>query len=179
VQQDDQYHSCGGSNRVWYNHELQSVIFSTDSFSLGPTNWWQAFTGLVGSWIRAIVEFFTGNPIVPASDYPFVTANPQITRMFYDRHGSKEIFALLEENIYYSEEPSYPPQDYLSVSYNGFNVNICDAFAAYPGLESDVSPVESKYRCEATGPDSYHLIAETDSPVFELWNDFTAKLRVQ
>lgn len=178
VQQDDQYHSCGDGG-VWYNHELQSVIFSTDSFSLGATNWWGAFKGLVGSWISSIVQFFTGNPIVPASDYPFVTENPQIQRMFYDSHGDKEVFALLEENIYYSGQPDYPPQDYLSVSYNGFNVNICDAFAAYPGLEADVSPVDSRYRCEATGADSYHLIAETGSPVFELWNDFTAKLRVQ
>jgi hypothetical protein len=173
VLQDNQFHSCG-DDTVWYNSGLQSVIFSTQTFNLAAVSWWDVFINKIRSWTSAIVSFFASRPIILTKQYPFVTENPQMNRIYMERRGSRQVFAVVEENMWYGGMPN----SYLSVTYDGFNTNICHSFAAYPGLNNN-TPSQSKYRCERSGTDTYKIIADRGSPVFNLWHEFTAKLRVK
>ncbi|MFH0979039.1 MAG: hypothetical protein V1837_07110, partial [Candidatus Woesearchaeota archaeon] len=158
---DGNYHSCS-TNRVWYNAKYQTVIFSNSEFNLGGSLFQQ-----LQSWINSLITYLSGKGTLDR--YPFITANPKLQNVYYDKHGSREVFALLENDVFVEGQPN----QYISLTYQGFNTNICDAFnvSYYPQQEN-------RYSCEKVG-NNYRLVAETGSRVFEVWQDFTSKQRVR
>jgi hypothetical protein len=161
---DNSYHSCG-NGKVWYNPKMQSVIFSTQSIPLG------AGAGALSTlqyWIDTIINYLTGANKL--DQYPFITRNPQVQRLYLDSHGNKKVFAILEENVYVENNPN----TYLYLTYEGFSTNICSAFNVSYNFENPAN----KYTCEASG-NTYKLVAETGSPIIGLWQEYTAKLRVK
>ena len=158
----DGYRKCDSSGKVWYNNKLRTIIFSKGPVDISSSLWSQ-----LKDWITSLISNFK---IRNDEQYNFVTKNPQLKRVFMDNHGTKSIAAFIEEDVF----DEGVPQTYLSARYSGFGANICAAFNASYNMKNP----DSEYICTKTS-NVYEIRAQTGSPIFGIWKDYTAKLRVK
>ncbi|MBI2128645.1 hypothetical protein HYU07_00250 [Candidatus Woesearchaeota archaeon] len=178
---DGQFHSCDASNKIWYNNASKTLIYSNAAFSM-PTTLTQAYLKtlsliLLGNPILALHQLinsiilpsfdFGGNLV--SFDYSFINQTKDFSHLYMLKTTDKSIFALIEENILDATGVS---TKYLVINYTGFGTNICD----------DYVNKTNKYICYKDN-NKFYIAAKpfadkvTDA-VFNLWRDFTSKLRI-
>ncbi|MDO8740241.1 MAG: hypothetical protein Q7J54_01560 [Candidatus Woesearchaeota archaeon] len=183
VTNDGQFHSCDANTKAWYNNASKTLIYSNAAFSMPTT--------ITSSYLKTLSLIFLENPILalhsfiniilqpsfdfggnPVSfDYSFINQTKDFSHLYMLRTTDKSIFALIENNI---PDATGVITKYLVINYTGFSaLNICD----------DYVNRTNKYICYKDD-DKFYIAAKpfadkiTDA-VFDLWRDFTSKLRIQ
>jgi hypothetical protein len=154
---------CG--NNIWYNHDVQSVIYSSDS--LASISWDTAFMNYLKSPLNTIINFIMSYVHGKPDDYSFIANTNLLDRLYAVRRGSKSSFVVMEENKY--ENGVY--KDYVGVKYDSFSFDVCELVTMYDETASCFKQDSVYYIA------SQRIGSET-SLLMNAWKDLTAKLRI-
>ena len=164
---DGQYHACSGTNKVWYNQKLNSIIYSDQSFTIGTTNF-------LGTFINFIKDPFDTikNRIMATIQEPFDTSYldslKRFNKLYISKSGGKEIRGTVEGR----------GLNNLVMEYKNFNTDICRFIDEFNEKNEDAG---SGIECSKDGS-TYYVLAQgnqfTKINPDAIWNDFTSKLRI-
>lgn len=147
---DGQFNPCS-TNKVWFNAQHNSIIFSDKAISLRPTNFLDAFIEFLKNPIETLLEAFG----LPAGAEPDITASN-----VYLLEADKGVEASVERVCNAGFD------NVVVVSYSGVSTNMC----------AEVNKVFPETCFEEAG--KYYVLANDNQALFEYWNDLTAKLRM-
>jgi len=164
---DNQYHPCG-SNNVWYNNGLNSIIFSSTSISISSD---QEQTSFIVNIIQSIIDAIKGLIIKSPYDESYLNSIMKFRQLYMSIQGSKSIMGSMDFN----------GQQYLNtvIEYRGFDDNLCVLVDSYNVANSDPS---SGIACAQKGQDFYVLAQGSQFTKLnpdDVWLDLTSKLRIK
>ena len=180
VNSGNEFKECSGKDGLWYNAELNSLIF-IPSGSLEPFSLTEFFLEFISNPLQALQYFVSTrlhNPGV-GNKFNFFNNTHTFNKLYAAHDGDKNLFAFFEQSAYIRDEEgvlitSIPqPRDYIGVRYEGITlVNPCyeliqkyDGKAACINATGEVEIVTDVYQ------------QNTASPIKNAWRDLTAKLR--
>tara|TARA_Y100000031_G_scaffold157140_1_gene216623 strand:- start:28539 stop:30446 length:1908 start_codon:yes stop_codon:yes gene_type:complete len=165
---DGQYHACDGSNKVWYNEELQSLVYSNQPFTLGQNNFQQNFLDFIKNPFDTIVNVIQ-NSIEEPFDTSYVDGINKFQKLYLEKTGSKTISGSLEGTQFKN----------LLIEYGNFNTDICTFIDEYDEKNKDGA---SGIECSGQG-NTYTILAQgsdfTNIDPADIWSDLTSKLRIK
>lgn len=162
---DNQYHRCSNSN-IWYNHRQGTVIQLPTDDILTAVSWRDAFITFIKSPFETIKSW-----IVPkTTGLEFFNQTRMFTKIYADVHGTKKVFAFLEEEqtIYINGWPM-SNVDYLGLEYHGLDMTPCSLIRHYDQTISCTA--DQTIFAQSRRPGQRNLV--------DAWPDLTAKLRVR
>jgi len=166
---DGQYHSCSGQSQDigWYNLNLNSIIYSKQPFTIGTTNFQDAFREFLSSPFNVLINSII-NIINEPFDTSFVEGINKFDKLYLSRTGSKEIRGAIEGLTIKN----------LVIEYKNFDTDICSFISEFDEKNKDLS---SGIQCEKEGNTHYVLAQGTATTNFnpgKIWQDLTSKLRI-
>jgi len=171
---DGQYHPCN-NNKAWYNLRLNSIIYSDETFNIGPANFFEIFINFLRNPFRTIINIISGTvDLVPAPIF-FVDSLDKFERLYLSKTANKEIRGSIEGKDFKN----------LVIEYVNFDTDICDSIDEFnhQRTSDSFSGVEcSRENPSCTTSCNYYVVAQGSSSTNlnpdDIWNDLTSKLRV-
>ncbi|MEK7814081.1 MAG: hypothetical protein AAB296_09995 [Candidatus Desantisbacteria bacterium] len=164
---DGQYHACSGSNRVWYNQKLNSIIYSNQSFTIGTTDFLGTFINFINNPFDAIKNRIRAT-IQEPFDTSYLNSLKRFSKLYISKSGSKETRASVEGRGFNN----------LIIEYKNFNTDICSFIDEFNEKNRDAG---SGIECSKDG-NTYYVLAQgaqfTKINPDAIWNDLTSKLRI-
>lgn len=173
---DNQFHSCDSSNKVWLNKVQKSFIYSAKEITI------QSNQGLLSSFDR-----FLGNPIRnlidsiksliknPPDNSFYLKGLKKFDRLYIVQEGSKSIRGAIES------ESRYPFSKNAVIEYSGFDIDICKFVDKFNEVNRR-NDLFSGVSCKKEGG-TYYVLAQGSqfsniNPDL-IWLDLTSKLRLK
>jgi len=176
---DNQFHSCNDNDDnehdIWYNPELQLVVYAKDQVKLTPLTFWDKFvlfirspfTSIFNTIINVIIPTYTGGVEI---DYNFIGKTSNFDRLYISNKDPKIIRGVTEE---------IANDEFLAITYEGFSENICESVDIY---NQEVAEMPEIINCNESASVYYvetkKFIGQAKSMI-DNWYDLTAKLRVE
>lgn len=165
---DGQYHACDSSGKAWYNQKLNSIIYSKQSFTMGATNFLDAFTSFIKNPFDTIKNKIKAT-IQEPFDTSYLNSLNRFSKLYISKTGNKEIKGSVEGRGFKN----------MVIEYRNFNTNICLSIDEFNGKNKDAG---SGIECSAEG-NTYYVLAQgtqfTKINPNAIWNDLTSKLRIR
>ncbi|MBW2989873.1 hypothetical protein KY358_06160, partial [Candidatus Woesearchaeota archaeon] len=175
--EENRFIKCS-SPRVWYNDQIQGVIFSNEDINLGTLDFWGRFLFFLRNPFQDIFNFLLGQfekKGVNPSDYQFISSTKEFSRIYIDRkgdHGEKAIDGVTEK----LKGPT--TGQHLSVRYSCYSADICKAVnISYSHLRMPwLGSKEITFCGRDLAKGEYHVSTNL-SLGQELWPQLTSMLR--
>jgi hypothetical protein len=166
--QDGQFHKCGTSDKVWYNNETKSIIFSDFSLNIGQLNYWDRFLLFLKNpfenIFNTLMDLITTRKSANPSDYEFISSTTKFSRLYVSRKDVLSIKGVTEDVTGEGE--------YLSVAYNCYNSDVCRTINK--SLESLGTGMGV---CHYDPASEQYYFASESPEAMPLWPQLTAQLR--
>ncbi len=164
-----QFQSCDPSQDMWFNKNLNSIIYSRDSINLGKLSFSQKFlqflknpfTKIFNTILKVIKPKF---PRGAEFDYDFIKDTEDFDRIYIANKDSKNVRGIIEE---------IGKDKFMSVTYDGFEANICKSVEPYWRK----TPAFGVLSCNETSGTYY--IETLYKQRMDAWQELTSKLRVK
>ncbi|MBR9691277.1 hypothetical protein GOV06_00665 [Candidatus Woesearchaeota archaeon] len=152
---------CSTDEKIWYNNSMGLIIFSNQEFDLEPNSIFETFL----NWIIHPVESLLAaiNPQAQGA-VPLVYDAEDYNDIYAVYKGGKSITAILEP---YAENP------FLAANYIDFDQDICKSIQIYDNAKFGGA---KQITCNQTDG-SFYVFSQGPEALI-LWNDLTAKLRI-
>ncbi|MBD3249784.1 hypothetical protein GF336_07090 [Candidatus Woesearchaeota archaeon] len=160
------YFTCRGDERIWYNNKTNIVLFSKQGIDMDPT-FLESLWDLITAPITAISNQFTTNPPVNDMgnlDFEYAKDIKDFNKIFRLRRPGKKITGVQETIGEIKSENIVEQKTVTAVNYEGFTTNIC------PAVE------RAGLYCNKTNQ-VYLVISENEEHA-KLWPQLTTSLRV-
>ena len=179
--------SCD-SRKVWYNHDIESIIFNKDSLvdvSLLNNNWLNFFSPLFKGVMDAMLDLIIGwgpktmlHGEVSAIPVDFINNMQDFDKIYITHAGGKHIIATYGKAIdytIYSDSANTRPTNFIALTYEGFEItDICQYVEKYKEIYQ-TNPGET-VACNKTG-NNYYIFSRYEIGE-DIWQDLTSKLRI-
>lgn len=168
---DGKFHSCDGIGNIWYNSELQLVVYAKDGVILTDITFWNKFVSFLKNPFKSIFNTII-NVIKPTYgtniiSYEFINKTKDFDRIYLNQKGESKSIKGITEKI--------GNEEFLSVTYTGIAADICESVDAYIANSPAIGDVIS---CNQTANMTYYVETRYESRL-NSWYDLTSKLRVQ
>jgi|GEM_PF-5261948 len=174
------YTQCSGDERLWYNPELNSLLF-IPAGEVKPFSLLDFFEGFIEAPLDTLKDFVFDrlhNPDSPGNDFSFFNNTHAFGKIYAAREGSQRIFAFYEQNIQVTESKK---ADYLGILYENVDLGSDPCTTL---LKTDITNApRAGVACSST-PNQINIITDVHqiSPsapntINAVWRDLTAKLR--
>ncbi|MBI2652147.1 hypothetical protein HYX00_01665 [Candidatus Woesearchaeota archaeon] len=166
---DNQYHSCDSTNKVWFNKRQKSFIYSSTSITVpSEDNPLVSLEEFITNPIRTIIDTIIRLITTPPFDESYVNAIKKFDRLYMTQQGSKSVRGAIEGTNFKN----------AVIGYTNFENNICNFIQQFNQGRSDVS---SGISCRNEG-NNYYVLAQgsqlTNLNPESIWPDLTSKLRL-
>jgi hypothetical protein len=166
---DGQYHACDGSNKVWYNKRIKSLIYSQNAISVPNSAATEQSRGIIANIIRPIVNTIRSIVSPPTLDTYYVDRLKKFNRLYLSEQNGRTISGIVEG----------PSSKNIVISYSGFTTNICSYINQY---NADNKDLVSGITCNSQG-NTYYALAQgsslTNVNPDKIWPDLTSKMRLR
>jgi len=176
---DNQFHSCSGNDTneydIWYNPELQLVVYAKDQVRLTPLTFWENFVSFIrtpfssifNTIVNIIIPRYPGGPEV---DYNFINKTSNFDKLYLNNK---------DQNIIRGVTEKIADDEFLAITYTGFSEDICESVDIY---NREIATAPEIINCNETSSIYYvetkKFIGQAKS-MLDNWYDLTAKLRVE
>ncbi|MBW2977582.1 putative metal-binding motif-containing protein [Candidatus Woesearchaeota archaeon] len=163
------FQKCSNDANIWYSDEINSVIFSKTGTSVGALSIIDSFARFLFNPINSIINYVVdviaprAEPSGALIDYNFTQNVKDFNQIYINRLLDISIKAIIEE----------PQLDKKFVTIKYFEVpeDICLAVDVY----DRANPPDGQISC--TKEDSVYYVISDQEVAFDVWTDFTSKLR--
>jgi len=183
ITNDDLYHPCldDNSDEVWYNDELQIIIYSDslipriglnqNDLGISSTSLLQFLLDLFG----IVIGDVTTVPVAVQNE--FIEDLGKFERLYISKSGTREISGTIESGTGFRVKN-------ILIEYSGFSTDICSLVNAF-NTENNGNQ-DSFVQCQligSLGSSSRQIVFGKGSSLDninpdEFWSDFTSKLRI-
>ena len=167
---DDQYHSCDATNKVWFNKRLKSFIYSADAITIpSEQEPFSSFEEFIGSPIKNIIESIKRLITNPPFDESYLKGTKKFDKLYMTEQGGKSIRGTIEGTRFKN----------AIIEYIGFETDICKFVEHFNLAKKDVS---SGISCKKEGSTYFVLVQGsqlTNINPEQIWHDLTSKLRLK
>jgi ribosomal protein S24E len=147
------FQKCSNDNKIWYNKELNSIIYIKDGQSSMPSP-----SEAISSKLNPIVKYVRDEITVFGSKaYGWISAK-DYNKIYFNKQGSKEIYAIYEIS---KNKP------YLAIKYTNLGVDMCQTTSKLTGIE-----------CKQDG-NSYYITSQSQAKLSIFWPQLTSTIRLQ
>ena len=164
---DNQYHPCDSTNKLWFNKGLNSFIYSQVPIFLNPEK--ISFIDFIQNPINSIIDSIKRLITSPPYDQSFINSIKRFDKIYISQQSGKSLRGSIDGKDFKN----------VVVEYSGFNSNICTFIDQYNGAKKDAS---SGISCANDGSNYYVLAqgtANTGVNPEQIWPDLTSKLRIR
>ncbi|MBI2101605.1 hypothetical protein HYT53_03240 [Candidatus Woesearchaeota archaeon] len=170
---DGQYHSCDGTNKVWYNKRLKSLIYSSTAITvpLGQAPFEEAIFGPINSIIKSIQDLIGKGP---SGDESYVNAFKRFDKLYMSQQGTQSIKGSIEGKL------KFPFFKNSVIEYKNIDADICRFVGQY--TQAKAKDDSSGISCRKDGSNYYILAQGSQSTSINpeaIWLDLTSKLRLK
>jgi len=176
----NQFVPCG-SQGISYNPQIHGIVFSKHSpgtfginknISADVTSFHEdtdVFTEL-RTYYEAIVNFLLSGTI---PGYDFVANTTKFNKIYIDKHDSKLVVAVLEQDMYtpLGDFPQGGYKNYLAAEFHNFDVDVCQSVNVFTHPTINCLKDDSD--------DIYRLFFQSAMDIDKIYFDITSKLRVK
>lgn len=165
VADDNQYHSCDTTNKVWYNKKFKSFIYSATAINVPSDS--VSFLEFIRNPIRNIISIIK-RLIVP-SDQASLDAIKKFDRLYMTQQSDKSVIGTVE-----GRNPIN-----AVIEYKGVNTDICSFIEQFKRTKApDLSTMSCKKE-----DNKFYVLAQgsqfTNINPDSIWADLTSKLRLR
>ena len=162
---DNQYHSCDETNRVWHNKKFNSFIYSSNAISI-PLE--QEQESYIKNIIDGVVDYLKASLIAPV-DNSYLKIIKKFNTLYLMEEGGKSIVGSIEGKTLKS----------LVIKYANFDTDVCKWIDQFSQVKK--SEISSGISCK-NETKNYYVLAQgsqftTINPE-AIWPDLTSKLRL-
>jgi len=164
---DENYHYCNTAQTTWYNNKTKSIIYSKNTFAMPEDmTFGEKFISIFLHPIRTLSDLLkpmkkgTGfEDIYVSANITYVNLTKDYRNIYSSKIGQLETTGI-KENIDNN-------RGYYYIKYNSTEVNLCEK-AFELGLGCDMTTENEN--------NIYHIVT-SDKAKYQIWKDFTAKIR--
>ena len=156
------FQSCGTG--VWYNSQLNSIIYSKDSINIQQTKPENLFNYVQNIYNPVLNYVRYANP--SPYDYSFITDTQDFKKIYLTKNGDKTISIITEE---------INNQKYMIIKYSKFETNICSLLNTYIQINPEIVPLD----CIKDGTDTYVITGGLSQGYYDLLNDLGPKIIIK
>jgi hypothetical protein len=169
---DGDYDFCG--DNVWYNHDTQSIIYTTLGTLPAPTPIVQDFFMTPYSKLKTYVFSVVHKPDIAQYNYTFFNTIPQFKEVYMAKEGLEFIYGFKQNNIT-QQQISYAGWYFSNIQLPEDACNrIIKRYDGRANCEEQPTPTEFYIVAHKTPPTK----GEKRTSIVDAWNDMTGKLRV-
>jgi len=169
---DGLYRKCDTAGRLWYNQQLESLIFSLNPVLVEDTDLNQLFLDFLKNPLDTLISTLTGTlpqPPVYFVDQSYKDSITSFGRLYISEEGIKKVFGVLDGTDFQN----------IAIHHTNFvDVDICGIVREYTSQQGDLA---SGIECSQVG-NNFHVLAQgsqiTTFKPENVWADLTAKLRI-
>ncbi|MDP3765005.1 MAG: hypothetical protein Q8R04_00680 [Nanoarchaeota archaeon] len=167
---DGQYHSCDATNKVWFNKQLKSFVYSSTAITV-PSEQESpiSFEEFIGNPIKNIIASIKRLITSPPFDESYLKGIKKFDKLYITQQGSKLIRGSIEGGQFKN----------AIIEYTGFDTDICKFAEQFSQAKGDVS---SGISCKKEGNNYYVLVQGSQFTNINpeiIWTDLTSKLRLK
>ncbi len=161
-----------GSEPVWYNPAVQSVVYLPTGTLSAPSSGTVEKISVPMASMSSYVMSVLHNPANPALNFGYFPKTRLFNHLYAAQNGNRAIFGFLETGIF---QDGPPPMDYIGVRYAGITLG------TNPCLNL-IKKYDDKAFCENQTGTGFNVIArhrpgQGASPIVDVWPALTGKLR--
>ncbi len=154
------YFKCSSENDIWYNPELNAVIYGRDGIDVSEE---QTVVGSIADFFKTVFGWILGwkpsQPAGTAIDVSLINETKNYDTLYLQKQGDKEVYAIMEmigENVL------------ITVDYVNFDSDICAAV----NRMAKYDPYQAT-QCNAT--EGHYVVYGNYAGI---WQELTSKLRI-
>lgn len=171
----------GSSSEVWYNYNIESIIFNKGALidvSISNENWFNLFVPLLKGAMDSVLDWIIRwNPQTLVYGEPhhmvveFINSTQDFDKIYISHVGSKHVMATYGKAIDYDLPIAANPLNFIALTYEGFDTgDLCQ----YAGrFQNDYG---ESVACNKSG-NNYYIFSKYDIWM-QIWQDLTSKLRL-
>ena len=167
---DDQYHACDSSNKVWLNKKLKSLIYSAIPLSIqSEQDPLASFEELISNPIKGLIDSLKRLIAKPPFDESYIKGIKKFDKLYISQQGSRFIIASMEGKNFKN----------AVIEYRNFETDVCSFVDQFNQAKKDSY---SGVSCKKEG-NNYYVLAQgsqfTSINPEQIWPDLTSKLRLK
>ncbi len=172
---DNKYHSCDATSKVWNNKGLKSIIFSPAAIPFPSQEepfdltFSKEFIDFIKNPIKSIIEAIKNMIQEPPVDNSYLKGVKKFEKLYMAQQGTKSIMGSVEGKSFKN----------MVIQYAGFDDNICSLVESYSQAKTNSF---SGMVCRKQ-ENIYYILAQgtqfTNLNPDAIWADMTSKLRLK
>jgi len=160
---------CSNDPNIWYSDEINSIIFSKIGVTVGEIGIFESFARFITNPIRSVINYVVdiiaprAEPSGAVINYNFTKDVKDFNQIYINNLYGISIRAIIEE----------PQKDekFITIRYEGVPEDVCLAVDTY----DKANPPDGQISCTKEN-ETYYIISDQEV-AFDVWTDFTSKLR--
>ena len=168
---DGNYHSCDSSDKVWFNKNLISIIYSGNSITVkeSAVDPLKSYKTMVEDTVKEIIQNIQDLIEEPPVDDSYLKGFPKLDRILLEVEQNREIMGAIDGAQFKN----------MIVKYKNFDTDICKSIDDF----NEINDMNSSGIVCAKDGEDYYLLSQGGSLLNfnsdRIWQDLTAKLRIK